>query len=803
MRAAATRTLARVDGLFQPAGTTAPSTATAGMVLVAVERGFDHAPEGLTYLVPETLADLRPGEHVTVPLGRGNRPTPGLVVRRLGPDECDAAKAAAPVLKAVLSRDPRQRPLPTELLELGRWISSYYCCPLGITLAGIVPSAVRKNVGSRVRTFVEATARDDPNPNATRKPTKLQASVLKVLAEAGGDPIELPELVARAGLSTPAAIRSLEKAGLVRLRHVPVEVAAMTGDGGLGLPRTPPPELTPSQRAAVDSIGGTLASGFSQHLLFGVTGSGKTEVYLRLVERTVAAGKSAIVLVPEIALTPQTVRRVVGRFPDRNVALLHSGLAAGQRNHQWYLAAVGEAKVVVGPRSAIFAPVPDGSLGLVVVDEEHDGSYKADQAPRFHGRDVAIRRAQLAGCPVVLGSATPSLETWWNATRRGSVQLHRLPERAPGLNTPRVQVVHLAHERRAFRDARYHLIGPTLRDAMAEAFAADGQVILLLNRRGYATYLSCPDDTCGWTLDCDQCDTRLVMHRLRREVAGAERTHDFVRCHHCESEQRLPGICPQCGKKVSLFGEGTQRVEEELWRLFPFLNEPSRLLRLDADAVGSAVELNESLGKFGRGEAKVLLGTQMIAKGLDFPNVRVVGVINADTALALPDFRASERTFQLVSQVAGRCGRGTAAGRAIVQTMQPEAPAIDLAAKHDFEEFARRELADRERFRLPPARRLARLVVRDESESRCEEVASNLRRTLDEVGAGHAGGAGIELRGPTPCVIARIAGRYRRQIEVLAPSAPDLMRFLTGARNRGVVQSGEQVAVDVDPISLA
>ena len=798
-----TRTLARVDGLFEQAAadtrdrrSAGTPVATAGMVLVAVERGFDHAPDGLTYLVPLPLADLRAGEHVTVPLGRGNRPTPGLVVRRLTTEECAAAAAATPILKAVATRDPRQRPLPEELLELGRWISSYYCCPIGMTLAGIVPSAVRKNVGSRVRTFVEAVAEPPPTP---RPPTKLQASVLKALAEHDGEAIELHQLLERAGLATPAAVRSLEKSGRIRLRHVPVEVAALTGDGGVAA-SPPPPELTASQKAAVESIGGLLAAGFSQHLLFGVTGSGKTEVYLRLVERTVAAGKTAIVLVPEIALTPQTVRRVVGRFPDRTVALLHSGLSAGQRNHQWYLAATGEAKVVVGPRSAVFAPVPDRSLGLVIVDEEHDGSYKADQAPRFHGRDVAIRRAQLAGCPVVLGSATPSLETWWNATRRGSVHLHRLPERAPGLNTPKVQVVDLSHERRSFRDARYHLIGPTLRDAMAEAFAADGQVILLLNRRGYATYLSCPDDSCGWTLDCDQCDTRLVMHRMRREVGGAERTHDFVRCHHCEGEQRLPKICPQCGRKVSLFGEGTQRVEEELWRLFPFLGEASRLLRLDADAVGSAVELNESLATFGRGEAKVLLGTQMIAKGLDFPNVRVVGVINADTALSLPDFRAAERTFQLVSQVAGRCGRGKAAGRAIVQTMQPDAPAIALAAKHDFEGFAGRELADRERFGLPPIRRLARLVVRDESESRCEDLAAGLRRALDEVVAGRTS---VELRGPVPCVIARIAGRYRRQIEVLAPSAAELVRFLTEARNRGAVQSGEQVAVDVDPISLA
>jgi len=792
-----------VSSLFDPAP---PDLAAAETALVAVERAIDHAPDGLTYLIPPHLGDLRPGEHVLVPLGRGNRPTRGLVVRRQ-PLAADAGLDPAK-LKSILDRDLQPMPLPGELLELGRWISSYYCCPLGMTLAGIVPTAVRRNVGTRTRTVVEGV----PDASRDRKFPKGQAAVLAVLDDSP-DGIELTELVERAGLGSPAPVRTLAKTGLVRLRREPIEVEIGFGPGGDGRATAEPvrPELTPHQAAAVEGIGATLGQGFRQHLLFGVTGSGKTEVYLRLVERTLAAGKAAIVLVPEIALTPQTVSRFLNRFPGGSgtrVALLHSGLPAGKRNHQWYLLATGEAKIAVGPRSAVFAPIPDATLGLVIVDEEHDGSYKADQAPRYHGRDVAIRRAQLAGCPVVLGSATPSLETWWNATRRGTVTLQRLPERAPGLQVPKVQVVDLRHERRAFRDSRYHLIGPTLRDAMAEAFAADGQVILLLNRRGYATYLSCPDADCGWTLDCDQCDTRMVMHRLRTPVGGAERTHDFVRCHHCESEQRLPKECPQCGRKVGLFGEGTQRVEEELWRLFPFLAEESRLLRLDTDAVASADALQESLRLFGSGVARVLLGTQMIAKGLDFPNVRVVGVIHADTALSLPDFRAAERTFQLVSQVAGRCGRGAGAGRAIVQTMQPDAPAIDLAAKHRYEEFAARELADRERFGLPPVRRLARLVVRDEGESRCREEAEGLRAALDgalsELRLGEPGGLpGLELRGPAPCAIARIAGRYRQQIELLAPSAAELARFLADARNRGVVQPGERVAVDVDPVSLA
>ena len=471
----------------------------------------------------------------------------------------------------------------------------------------------------------------------------------------------------------------------------------------------------------------------------------------------------------------------------------------------WAGVAGGEATIVLGARSAIFAPVPDGTLGLVIVDEEHDGSYKADQAPRYHGRDVAIRRAQLAGCPVLLGSATPSLESWSNATERRVSRLHRLPERAPGLNVPRVEIVDFNEERRRFRDRRVNVIGPTMRAALEDTLRAGGQAVILLNRRGYANYIACADPTCEWVLGCDQCDAGMICHRDRyRTEDGAVGMHEFTRCHHCESEVRLPKTCPVCGKKVSVFGLGTQRAEEELERLFPSLVEGRTMLRVDADAMQGEMDFRDALSRFASGEVRVLLGTQMIAKGLDFPNVRLVGVISADTALHLPDFRAAERTFQLVSQVAGRCGRGAAAGLAVVQTFQPKAPPIVLAAKHAYERFAELELAQRASFGLPPARRMLRIVVRDAGETRCAELAWELVRAVRAFATGDATGlaGSVEVRDPAPCPIARIAGRYRQQIEVFSDSAATLTRFVTAVRNSGVLPLGEVAAVDVDPIAL-
>ena len=772
-----------MPSLFEPAE-------PAGWALVAVERGVDRWPEGLTYSVPPHLADLRPGERVVVPLGRGDRITPGWVIRRQM--KTDVAGLAAGRVKSIERRDEGGVALPGEVLQLALWISSYYCCPVGLALAGILPAAVRKGVGRSTRLMVdlaEAEAEAAPETAGRRMGPKRRA-VLEYLRSRPAEerPMELHALARAAGLAGAAPVRALVKMGLLTAeRRSQVEAAWLAE----AVEPPPVPTPTPDQQAVVDQVAASLGGGFSRHLLHGVTGSGKTEVYLRLMEQVVARGQRALLLVPEISLTPQTGARVIGRFPGVRVAILHSGLTAAQRHQQWAMVASGEARLILGARSAVFAPVPDGSLGLIVVDEEHDGSYKQDQQPRYHGRDVALRRGQLAGCPVLLASATPSLESWHNV-RQGHYRLHELRHRAPGLTLPRVVVVDFAEERKRFPDRRVRLVGPTLDAAIRATLEDRGQVLLLLNRRGYGNYVACADHRCGWIMECPHCDAGMICHQM----PGPERER-FVRCHHCLEESRLPRRCPTCGKAVTVFGLGTQRVEEELRALHPTLAAPEALLRLDGDTMRTATDFHRALGRFGRGEVRMLVGTQMIAKGLDFPGVRLVGVVNADTALNLPDFRASERTFQLVSQVCGRCGRGQAAGSAVVQTFQPQAPPIVLAARGDYRAFAEGELALRERFGLPPLRRMARLVVRHESAQTARAEAELLAERLRAIAP-----AGVDVRPPAPCPLERISDRWRMQVEVLAEKAAPLQKLLADARTSGVVRPGEALAVDVDPISL-
>jgi primosomal protein N' (replication factor Y) len=756
-----------------------------GFARVAVERSVDRYPDGLTYAIPSALKGLGAGESVVVPLGRGDTPTNGYVIEITGADEADPSLDPSRI-KPIERRDTGPPRLTSGMLALARWISGYYCCPIGMTLASMIPAAVKRNIGSVSRLHVAPA----PEAPTDQKLPPKQAQVMETIAALppGELPIDARALADAADLRTVSPIKRLVESGrLVASRKTTIEATWRRQ----ALDDAVPDALTRDQRKVIDDVTGTLGDGFSCHLLFGVTGAGKTEVYIRLIERVVAAGQVALLLVPEIALTPQTGGRLIGRFPDHRVAVLHSGLTAAQRHQQWAIVASGDADIILGARSAVFAPVPDGRLGLIIVDEEHDGSYKQDQAPRYHGRDVAVRRGQLAGCPVLLGSATPSLESWHNATSRGIYALHSLPKRAPGLRVPTVEIVDFVEERRRRNDRRVHLLGPRLERAVGETLGGGGQVLLLLNRRGYANYIACPDQVCGWVMTCDHCDVTMVCHQ-----AGGRRPA-YVRCHHCLCEQRLRSNCPECGRAINVFGLGTQRVEEELHRKFPALVDGDTMQRVDSDTMRRATDFHETLDRFARGELRLLLGTQMIAKGLDFPGVRLVGVINADTAINLPDFRAGERTFGLVSQVAGRCGRGVDPGRVIVQTFQPEAPPIRLAADHDFVGFATQELADRESYGLPPATRLARLVVRDADHPRCTERAQALASAL-----GALAGDAVRVRGPAPCPIARISGRHRWQVELLADGPGPLQRVLAAARDRAIIVPGADLAVDVDPLGL-
>jgi primosomal protein N' (replication factor Y) len=507
-------------------------------------------------------------------------------------------------------------------------------------------------------------------------------------------------------------------------------------------------------------------------------------------------GRGAIVLVPEIALTPQTIRRFAARFPG-HIAVQHSRLSPGERYDTWRRIRAGEVDVVIGPRSAVFAPMPH--LGLIVMDEEHEWSYKQqDMPPRYHAREVALKLAELTGAVVILGSATPDVASYYKA-QRGEYKLLELPKRIMGhrrqevgggrlrykelepeyrgayyLELPPVQIVDLRQELRA---GNRSIFSRALQQAMTEALDAGEQIILFLNRRGTATFIMCRD--CGHVLKCPRCDATLTYHGARDELI----------CHHCNRRSAVPSVCPNCwSKRIKFFGIGTQKVEAVTQELFP----QARLLRWDRDATGSKDAHDIFLERFINHEADVMIGTQMVAKGLDLPLVTLVGVINADTALYLPDFRAGERTFQILTQVAGRAGRSVLGGQVIVQTYTPEHYCIRAASRHDYEGFYRQELAFRREQGYPPFRRLAQLVYTHSNAARCEEEADKLYRLLRHKIA-RLGLSGVDLIGPAPCFRRRLRGKYRWQIVVRAADPRALladMAFPLGWR------------IDMDPVSL-
>jgi len=813
----------RDDDLFdpptgEPADHASPIGDNSRFVSVVPERGIDReggATGSFTYRLPADLESLEVGERVRIPLGRGNRPVSGVVVA-VGVDPPEGLKTVKPVL----GREGTA--LSPTLVQLAVWLGRYYCCPLGMVLATMLPAAVKKGTGRKRQVLLEVAQVPGADSLADLTPTARDAWQAMV-SQFGGDPASWPRLTKKSltgllGLGSSAPLGRLVRAGVLREVERTIVKGSVEADVISGSPDTLP-ELTPAQTRAIETVGADLGR-FGVHLMLGVTGSGKTEVYLRLLRRVLDRGESGLVLVPEISLTPQTAGRFVRRFAREidatgnpvAVAVLHSGLTASQRHAEWRRVESGEARIVIGARSAIFAPFGEGQsaakLGIVIVDEEHDGSYKQDQLPRYHARDVALKRAQLVGCPVLLGSATPSLESWHNA-RSGRYTLIEMPERVGGGVLPKVRVVDLAEERRNRTvDAhRQHAIGPTLEHLIAETIRRPiddgGQVLLLLNRRGFAHYICCADQKCGWKLECDQCTATMVFHknRLPQQRSGAG---GYLKCHHCLSMQELPAQCPRCTKKLILFGSGTQRLEEELAHKFGIAEgEAGGLLRLDSDTMHSAKDYFSALERFRTGRVRMLIGTQMIAKGLDFPGVSLVGVISADTALATPDFRAGERAFQLVAQVAGRAGRASSGGRVIVQTMEPEHPAILAAAQHDYRSFADAELEFRRAFGLPPVGRMARLIFRDLDPEKAGKRAWEVSREIQAIQADPASGlAELNTKGPMDAPMARVAGFYRVAIELLAPSAGQIQRVLTALRSRRLVKSDASCAVDVDPISM-
>jgi primosomal protein N' (replication factor Y) (superfamily II helicase) len=559
--------------------------------------------------------------------------------------------------------------------------------------------------------------------------------------------------------------------------------------------------LNPQQQLVLERITAAMAGGSAEtFLLHGVTGSGKTQVYIECIRHCLAAGKSAIVLVPEISLTPQIVRRFKSHFGDR-AQVVHSRMSPGERGDVWRVARSGSCRIVIGPRSALFAPLQD--VGLIVVDEEHEASYKQfDAIPRYHARDVAIMRGKQGKAVVLLGSATPSLESYANA-QSGKFTLLELPERADNAVLPTVRLVDMTEERRhayqqlktslppdersSLRHFQQSSLSRVLREHIAARIEKKEGVILLQNRRGFAPYVSCPD--CGYVAMCDDCQVSLTYHLAKRHL----------RCHYCGHVRPPLTTCPTCGSaEVAMHGVGTQRVEEELALTFPGV----RVLRMDLDTTTRRGAHDRILRKFGEGEADILLGTQMVAKGLDFPHVTLVGVISADTQMLLPDFRASERTFQLLTQVAGRAGRSHLRGEVIIQTAQPDHRTLTHIIDHNFRTFFEEELASRAELQYPPFSRLTLIETKGESEEEVRQAAEHLAATLK-----HTPGP-FELLGPAPAVIGKIQRLFRWHVILRTPKNADPTGGVTRSRLQAALAGATgaarkvQIIVDVDPVGM-
>ncbi len=565
---------------------------------------------------------------------------------------------------------------------------------------------------------------------------------------------------------------------LVEEGTVVVEQVERLRDPFFGEPvtRDRPRDLNPAQARAVEAI--VAAEGFSGLLLHGITGSGKTEVYLQAIERVLARGQGALVLVPEIALTPQLVRRFRARLGDE-LAVLHSGLGAGARYDQWRRLRRGEVKLAIGARSAIFAPVPD--LGLIVVDEEHDPSFKQGDGLRYHGRDMALVRGARWRCPVVLGTATPSLESEHNV-QAGKLTRLVLSERPTGGTLPKVQIVDL-NTAPPPEDGIDFLSRP-LRAAIGETLARGEQAIVFLNRRGFSTFAQCA--SCGEAVECENCAISMTWHKRRRQL----------RCHYCDAARPLPPRCPSCNhREILLPGRGTERVEEAMAGLFP----QARIARLDRDTANPR-RMEEILAAMRHRRLDILVGTQMVTKGHDFPYVTLVGVLDADAGLHFPDFRAAERTFQLLAQVAGRAGRGERAGRVLVQTRHPQHTCLQAAVNHDHPRFAADELAERKAFGWPPYTRAAMLRFEGRDPERVAELAQRTESVLRRAGVGHDG---TVLRGPAPAVLERLRGRTRWALMLTAPRVGPLHRLLAAVDAASLTRGSEpRLIVDVDPHDL-
>ncbi|MHC4661179.1 MAG: replication restart helicase PriA [Planctomycetota bacterium] len=744
-------------------------------VKVAVDIPFGTT---FTYRVPEALeGKLECALRVRVPFGRRERV--GYVCELMDAPDCHESK-----IKDILTAVDKTPLFTPRLVELLNWISEYYACPLFAAFEAAIPTGIKKGSQGKQINIVNIAAGIEKLTSLraeTKNEKSARAKMLDALiVRAGEGEVTVPQnaIVSEAGTSA-SPLNTLAKEGVVEIvkESAPLDTAVGAARGQ----HTVRGEitLTPAQEKARDAILKAIdEEQFRAFLLHGVTGSGKTEVYLDAIERIIERGKQAIVLVPEISLTPQTVSRFAVRF--ERLALLHSQQTEALRREMWRKIAAGEADVIIGPQSAVFAPVP--SLGLIVVDEEHEPSFKNLASPRYHARDVAVMRAKLSECPIVLGSATPDLVTYHNATTARKYGYLHLPDRVTEQSLPGVRIIDMGAETR--REHRRVFFSRELLNRLRDAVAQKEQALLFLNRRGYQPFVRCRNH--GDTVRCPRCSVALTYHR----------NEDALVCHYC-SRRSSASHCPECySTDLIRFGLGTERVEEILTGQIPGI----RCARMDTDTMRRREEYDRVLGEFRAGNMDCLVGTQMIAKGLDFPNVTLVGVLAADQILDFPDFRAAERTFQLLVQVAGRAGRGRRRGTVIVQTWNPDHPVILFSAQHNYDSFAKHELAARKPLAYPPFSRLVRFVISAPVRDTAEKHAASLNRRIRQ--AVHEFGLPVDVLPASPTPRRMLRGRY--QFHFLTKSRTtratgELIAALEGQLHPG---KDTRVTIDVDPVTM-
>jgi len=724
----------------------------------------------LDYLVPETLSErISVGSRVRVPFR--HKSALATVVATLAQSEAEGIRP----IEAVVGDTPV---LSEELLELGNWMSTYYCCPIETVMRSLLPQVIRRaEIGWKKQLFVQPARKiDNEEIEQLRRRAPRQAELLEAISRLDA-PISAAQLLRKMSLDNQT-LRALVKRGFAELRE---QAVVRDPHGDEQFIATSNLELNEEQVLGLKQITEALDSPGSARpiLLHGVTGSGKTEIYLQAIPATLARGRSAIVLVPEISLTPQTVERFKGRFAEAQdaVAVLHSHLSEGERHDEWHKIHSGRARIVIGARSAVFAPLKN--LGLIIVDEEHETTYKQEEAPRYHARDVAVVRAKIEKCVAVLGSATPSLESYYNATI-GKYRLATLTQRVDDRQMPLMRIVDLRQERR--KERAIAILSEKLRGAIADRLEKREQTILFLNRRGFSTSLLCSN--CGEARNCPNCSVALTFHRHVARLS----------CHLCGHTAAVPKKCPACGKDALIYaGFGTEKVESTVAHIFP----NATVRRMDADSMTRKQAYRDTLLNFRAGKIDILVGTQMIAKGLHFPNVTLVGIINADLALHLPDFRAGERTFQLLTQVAGRAGRGETPGEVFVQTYTPFSPSIQFARHHDFPGYFQQELEFRERCDFPPFKHAILITVRSAHEARAKFSAETLARRLRE-----ALGPEFILGDAAPAPLEKLQGQFRFHILMRGAAIVRLSRLVRETLDKLPFPEDVAVVVDVDPYQL-